>query len=131
MTVLRSPVAHKVIGAAIRVHRAIGPGCFESVYESCLDREFREAELAFERQVEIPVSYRGDEVSPAFRADFVVDGVLLVELKAVERIHPVHEAQVLTYLRLSGLKQGLLINFNVPILRHGLKSFLMSGAKKG
>ena len=130
MKVLRSPVAHKVIGAAIRVHRSLGPGCFESVYESCLDREFREVELPFERQVEIPVSYRGDDVSPAFRADFVVGGVLLVELKAVERIHPVHEAQVLTYLRLSGLEQGLLINFNVPILRHGLKSFLLSGARK-
>jgi len=130
MAVLRSPVAHKVIGAAIRVHRSLGPGCFESVYESCLDREFREVELPFERQVEIPVSYRGDEVSPAFRADFVVGGILLVELKSVERIHPVHEAQVLTYLRLSGLKQGLLINFNVPILRHGLKSFLLSGPTK-
>ena len=76
------------------------------------------------------MSYRGDEVSPAFRADFVVGGALLVELKSVERIHPVHEAQVLTYLRLSGLQQGLLINFNVPVLRHGLKSFLLSRRKK-
>ena len=77
------------------------------------------------------MSYRGDiVVSPAFRADFVVGGVLLVELKSVEKIHPVHGAQVLTYLRLSGLQQALLINFNVPILRHGLKSFLLSGAPK-
>ena len=124
MKVFQSPFAYTVIGAAIRVHRSLGPGCFESVYESCLDREFKEIELPFERQVEIPVSYRGEQIGPAFRADFVVGGVLLVELKSVERLHPVHASQVLTYLRLTGLQQALLINFNVSVLRHGIKSFL-------
>lgn len=113
-----------MIGAAIRVHRALGPGLFESIYDPCLARELARRNVPFARQVEIPLIYEGERIGPVFRADLVVGGSLLVELKAVERVHPLHHAQVLTYLRLSGLPQALLINFNVSVLRHGIKSFL-------
>jgi len=87
-------------------------------------REFTQHNLPFERQVELPLMYEGEDAGVCFRADFIVGGVLLVELKAVDKVHPLHGAQVLTYLRIAGLQQGLLINFNVPILRHGIKSYL-------
>ncbi|HEX5214938.1 MAG TPA: GxxExxY protein [Vicinamibacterales bacterium] len=125
----KSEHAYQVIGACIHVHRRLGPGLFESVYEACVTRELMKRGLPFERQVEIPILYDGERVGPAFRADVVVGGTLLVELKSVERLHPLHHAQVLTYLRLSGLPQALLINFNVPVLRHGIKSFLGPAAQ--
>jgi GxxExxY protein len=113
-----------VIGAAIAVHRALGPGLFESVYERCLTHELSRQGLSFERQVPLSLRYEGLKVSCAYRVDFVVEGEILVEIKAVDRMIPVHHTQVITYLRLSKLRQGLLINFNVSRLVDGVKSFL-------
>jgi len=125
----KSEHAYQVIGACIHIHRKLGPGLFESVYEACVTKELLRRGVPFERQVEIPIIYEGERIGRAFRADLVVGGTLLVELKSVERLHPLHNAQVLTYLRLSGLSQALLINFNVPILRHGIKSFVGPAAQ--
>jgi GxxExxY protein len=111
----------KIIAAAIEVHREIGPGLLESAYEECLSRELAERGIHFERQRELPVVYKGQAVACAYRVDLIVEGEVIVELKSVESILAVHEAQLLTYLRMSGLKLGLLINFNVPVLRDGLR----------
>lgn len=117
--------AETVIGCAITVHRALGPGLFESVYEPCLVHELTKAGLKFARQVLLPIQYDGLVFARAFRADLIVEGELLVEIKSIERVLSVHHAQVLTYLRLSGLKKALLINFNAEALRAGIKSFVM------
>lgn len=122
---ITNPTATKVIGCALRVHRALGPGLFESIYEQCLAFELAEDGLAFERQVKLPVSYRGCRLEMSFTADFIVESCVLVELKSVERLLPIHGAQVLTYLRVSGLGKGLLINFNTRLLRNGIKSFVL------
>ena len=109
-----------VIGAAIEVHKALGPGLLESSYEECLCHELGLRGVAFARQVELPISYKGAALSCGYRLDLVVADALVVELKALERILPVHEAQLLTYLRLSQKRVGLLINFNVPSLKQGI-----------
>jgi GxxExxY protein len=114
----------QVIGCAIAVHRVLGPGLFESVYETCVGAEFEAAGLSYTRQVPIPLSYRDRRLPCVYRLDLVVEGRLLLELKAVDRVLPVHSAQMLTYLKLSGLRQGLLFNFNVPRLVDGIKSFV-------
>ena len=118
-------LSEKVIGAAIEVHRSLGPGLLESAYEECLCYEFANRGLAFERQVPVPVSYKGVDIECGYRADLVVQRVLLVELKAVEKILPIHHAQVLTYLKLSGIRTGLLMNFNTKILKDGIKRFVV------
>lgn len=118
-------LANRVIGAAIEVHRALGPGLLESAYEACLARELAHLGVPFERQSPLPVLYRGEPVDVAYRLDFVVANRLLLELKSVERFEPIHTAQVLTYLRLSGLKLALLLNFNVPLLREGIKRVIL------
>jgi GxxExxY protein len=110
-----------VIGCAIEVHRALGPGLLESAYEIWLCRELSLRRIAFERQVAIPVDYKGVKLDCGSRADLVVDGKILVEIKAVDQLAPIHEAQVLSYLKLSGLKVGLLINFNERVLTHGVR----------
>jgi len=110
-----------VIGACIEIHKAIGPGLLESAYEECLCHELRLAGLGFERQKPLPVSYKGVKLDCGYRIDLVVEGKLIVELKTVQELLPIHEAQLLTYLKLSGLAVGLLINFNVPVLRRGIK----------
>ncbi len=125
MVLVTTPSTETVIGCAIKVHRALGPGLFESVYQPCLAHELTRAGLTFEQQVTLPVTYGGISFDRAFRADFIIERELIVEVKALERILPVHASQVLTYLRLSGLSKGLLINFNVPVLKEGLKSFVM------
>lgn len=107
-----------IIGACIEVHRELGPGLLESAYEIALERELTMRGLSFERQVEIPVRYKGALLPSGYRADLIVEKVV-VELKAVVDLLPVHEAQLLTYLRLTGLPVGLLVNFNVPALRDG------------
>ena len=104
----------KVIGAAIEVHKALGPGLLESVYEECLCHEFT-LKTVFERQKELPVEYKGLKLSIGYRIDLLVQDQLILELKACDAIQPIHEAQLLTYLKLSGIKYGLLINFNTPI----------------
>lgn len=111
----------KIIGASISIHRALGPGLLESAYEECLCRELDRAGLAFERQKALPVHYKGVNLDCGYRLDLVVEESIIVELKAVEQILPVHEAQLLTYLKLAAIQVGLLINFNVAVLKHGLK----------
>ena len=110
-----------VIGCAIEVNRALGPGLLESAYEVCLCRELNLRGIPFERQVSIPVDYKGVRLDCGYRADLIVGGKILVEIKAVDQLAPIHEAQVLSYLKLSGLKVGLLINFNERVLTHGVR----------
>ncbi len=114
-------LTHEIIGAAIEVHRILGPGLLESVYENCLAREFNLRNIPYEIEKPLPVEYKGTAVDCGYRLDFLVDNKVVVELKAVEKIDPVHEAQLLTYLRLTGCKIGLIINFNVPILIKGIR----------
>jgi GxxExxY protein len=111
----------EVIGAAIEVHKALGPGLLESTYEECLCIELGLRNIPFERQQEIPIEYKGVNLNHAYRLDIVVPNKLIVELKACESLEPIHDAQLLTYLKLSGIKVGLLINFNVPVLKEGIK----------
>ncbi len=117
----RDPLTDAVIGAAIEVHRALGAGLLESAYEECLCHELECRKLGFARQVALPIRYKAIALDCAYRMDVVVEDQLILELKAVDKILPVHEAQLLTYLRLSGLGTGLLLNFNVPVLKDGLK----------
>ncbi|MDQ1273807.1 MAG: hypothetical protein QG591_2437 [Planctomycetota bacterium] len=111
----------EIIGAAIEVHRYLGPGLLESAYEECLCRELAICGLTFERQKPLAVSYKGLKLDCGYRLDVVVGGLVILELKAVDQIEPIHEAQLLTYLKLSDLKLGILINFNVPLLKDGIK----------
>ena len=115
----------KIIRAAIEVHRALGPGLLESAYQACLARELALQEIPFEREVPLPVDYKGIEVDCGYRLDFLVYGKVIVELKATDAIHPIHEAQVLTYLKMTGCRVGLLINFNVPVLKAGIKRLVL------
>jgi GxxExxY protein len=121
MSGLPDPLTERIIACAIEVHRLTGPGLLESVYDVCLAYELQLAGLEFQRQKNVSFDYKGVSASAAFRVDFVVADAVLVELKCVETLLPVHRAQVLTYLRLSGLATGLIINFNVPVLREGLR----------
>lgn len=125
LTPFTAPVTESIIGSAIRVHKSLGPGLLESAYQACLAHDLALSGRTVEREVEIPIVYRGLRVEPGYRADLRVDGSVLVEIKAVERIHPIHQAQVLTYLRASGLRTGLLINFNVQVLKEGLHRLLL------
>ncbi len=118
-------IAHKVIGAAIEVHKHLGPGLLESAYESCLAIELGQLGLSSEKQKLLPVLYKGHAVDAAYRLDFLVAGKLILELKTVERFEPIHTAQVLTYLRLTGLRLALLLNFNVSLLRDGIKRIIL------
>ena len=110
-----------IIGAAMEVHRALGPGLLESTYEMCLCRELNIRGIPFERQVPIPVECKGIKLDCGYHADIIVDSGILVEIKATDSLLPVHDAQLLTYLKLGGWKIGLLINFNVELLKHGLR----------
>ena len=114
----------RIIGLGIKVHRKLGPGLLESVYEACLCWELANDNLAFQRQVPIPVIYEDVRLTCGYYADIIVEQSVIVELKSVERILPVHEAQLLTYLRLSGCKVGLLMNFNSIMLKDGLRRFI-------
>lgn len=118
-------ITNSVIGAAIEVHRTLGPGLLESAYETCLEYEMFRRGIPHERQKAIPIRYRGIAVESAYRVDFLVGGLVIVELKAVERLDHIHTAQVLTYLRLSGCRIGLLINFNVPLLLNGIRRLIL------
>jgi GxxExxY protein len=114
-----------IIGAAIEVHKTLGPGLLESAYEECLAREFVLRSIPFERQKGLPVVYKDVKLDCGYRLDFLVGNRVIVELKAIESIAPVHEAIVLTYLRLSGCKLGLLVNFNVAILKDGIRRYAL------
>jgi GxxExxY protein len=117
----RDSLTERIIGAAIEVHRALGPGLLESVYEECLCVEFGLCRLQFSSQMELPVEYKSLRLDIGYRLDLVVESEVVVELKAVERLLPLHEAQLLTYLRLGGFSTGLLLNFNVPVLKDGIR----------
>ncbi|MCX5907590.1 MAG: GxxExxY protein [Deltaproteobacteria bacterium] len=114
-------ITANIIGAAIAVHKELGPGLLESAYEACLAHEMKERNLRFERQKGLPVHYKGIKLDSGYRIDLLVEGQVVVEVKAAERIIPLHEAQLLSYLRLSGCKVGLLINFNVKVMKNGIR----------
>jgi GxxExxY protein len=120
-----SELSERVIGLAIEVHRVLGPGLLESAYEECLSFELKESGIGHRRQVALPVVYKDVRLDCGYRMDMVVERSLILEIKAIERITPVHEAQMLTYLRLSGIQVGLLMNFNSIALRHGLRRFVL------
>lgn len=114
-------LSERIIGACIEVHRVLGPGLLESAYEQCLAHELDLRQIGFERQIVVPVRYKGLALEFGYRADFVVERALVVELKAVERLLPVHEAQALTYLRLLNLPIGLLVNFHAESIRGNVR----------
>jgi len=118
-------ITERVIGAAIEVHQELGPGLLEAAYEECLAREFVLRDIPFERQKPVPLTYKGSHVDVDFRLDFLVGGLVVVELKAVEAIQPIHEAQVITYLKLARLQVALLINFNTKILKNGIHRLVL------
>ena len=115
---------HGIVGAAIDVHRVLGPGLLETAYETCLCRELFLRGIEYERQVQLPIDYRGVKLDCGYRLDLVVERSVIVEVKSISRILPVHRAQVLTYLKLTGLRLGLLINFNVDVLRDGIRRII-------
>jgi GxxExxY protein len=121
----RDPLTERVIGAAIEVHRHLGPGLLESAYEACLALELREAGLQVARQVLVPVSYKGIRFECGYRLDLIVDDSVVVELKAIEKLLPLHQAQLLTYLRLSTYRTGLLLNFGAPVLKDGIRRLVL------
>jgi GxxExxY protein len=114
-------LSHRIIGSAIEVHRQLGPGLLESAYESCLVYELRQLGFHVEGQKPLPIIYKDVKLDCGYRLDIVVEGEIIVEIKAVEQLLPIHEAQLLSYLRLSHKKVGLLMNFHVPVLKNGLK----------
>ncbi|MHB1134850.1 MAG: GxxExxY protein [Chloroflexota bacterium] len=114
-------LTEQVIGAAIEVHRHLGPGLLEAVYQACLARELTLRQVPFEQEVPLPVEYKGVRLDCGYRLDFVVGGTVVVELKAVDELRPVHEAQLMTYLKVTGCRVGLLVNFNVSALKQGLR----------
>ncbi len=116
----KDPRTSPIIGGAIEVHRQLGPGLLESAYEECLCYELRLRELQFRRQVDLPVFYKGLRLDCGYKIDLIVEDEVVLELKAVEKLLPIHEAQLLTYLRLANKRVGLLINFNVPLLSQGI-----------
>ncbi len=115
----------RILAACIEVHRELGPGLLESAYEECLCHELNLATIPFERQLPLPVVYKGLRLDCGYEMDLVVDQRVVVELKAVEKLLPIHEAQLMTYLKLGGYRVGLLINFNVPVLRDGIKRIVL------
>ena len=123
---IENEVSEKVIGAAIEVHRELGPGLLESAYEECLAHEMNLRGISFERQKPLPVIYKGVQVECGFRLDFIVSDLVVVELKAVEELTPVHHAQLMTYLKLTGCKLGLLINFNALRIKYGVKRIALN-----
>jgi GxxExxY protein len=118
-------LSNQIIGAAIEVHKRLGPGLLEAAYEECLAYEMALRNIPFERQKSIDVIYKDTRLDCGFRLDFLVGNQIVVELKAVDQLAPIHEAQVLTYLRLSGHRLGLLFNFNEVLLKKGIKRFVL------
>jgi GxxExxY protein len=118
-------LTQRIIGFAIEVHRQLGPGLLESAYEECLCFEFKRDGLAFRRQIAVPVVYKSVRLDCGYRLDNVVQDQVILELKTVERLMPIHEAQMLTYMKLSGIRTGLLINFNSAVLKNGLRRIML------
>ena len=113
-------LSSKIIGAAVEVHKALGPGLLESAYEECLCHELALRNLVFERQKPLPLAYKGKELNCGYRLDIVVENRIILELKSCEKIEGIHKAQLLTYLKISGVKLGLLFNFNTPAMKDGI-----------
>ena len=120
-----SDLSHQVIGAAIEVHRHLGPGLLESTYQQCLARELHLTGISFKTEYPLPVDYKGIHLDCGYRIDLLIEDTIIVELKSVAQLKPIHEAQLMTYMKLAEIKHGLLINFNVEILKNGLKSFVL------
>ncbi|TWU13058.1 hypothetical protein CA54_18840 [Symmachiella macrocystis] len=118
---LYEKLSSEIFGAAIEVHRQLGPGLLESAYQRCLCHELNLREIPFRKEIELPVQYKGMCLDCAYRIDILVDEKIVLELKAVEQLDKIHEAQLLTYLKLSQKRVGLLMNFNVPLMKHGIK----------
>ena len=128
MTVVdRDPIAGRIIGSAIRVHRRLGPGLLESPYKACLEYDLTQHGLRVAREVAVPIVYDGVKLDCGFRLDLMVDGDVIVEVKSVAQLAPIHSAQVMTYLRLTGARRALLFNFNAVTIKAGMKSFLGRG----
>jgi len=121
-------LTERVIGAAIEVHRHLGPGLLESAYGECLCFELSNCGLVYDREVPLPLIYKGCRLECGYRMDIVVEGQIILEIKAVDKILPIHEAQLLTYLRISGHQLALLLNFNAVLLKHGIRRFVLSSA---
>src|SRR5687767_2553179 len=117
---LEKDVTEKIIYAAIEVHKALGPGLLESVYQTCMVHEAKLLKLNFEQQVPLSVNYKGIQLDGGYRLDFIFEKRVIVELKAIEEVLPIHEAQLMTYLKLTNIHVGLLLNFNVPVLKEGI-----------
>ena len=124
---LPDPTVDNIIGAAIEVHRELGPGLLESAYQTCLAYELAQRKLEVLREAPVPVVYRGQRIDCGYRIDLLVEGDVIVEVKSVEALLPIHTAQVLTYLRLTGARRALLLNFNGLTLKEGLRSYLGQG----
>ena len=118
-------LSNKVIGCALKVHKTLGPGLLESAYEQCLCYELARAEIQFEKQKELPVKYQSVNIDCGYRIDILVQGVLVLELKSVDSLQRIHEAQLITYMKLSGVSTGLLINFNTVLLRDGIRRMVL------
>ena len=118
-------ISKEIIGAAIEVHRILGPGLMESAYQASLAQEFILRNLKFEKEKALPLEYKGTKLDCGYPLDFLVEGLVVVELKAVEKILPIHQAQLLTYMKLSNVSVGLLMNFNVKYLRDGIKRMVL------
>ena len=119
------PLSNRVIGCAIEVHRSLGPGLLESAYQQCLAHELALTDIAFTIQHPVPLAYKDVHLDCGYRIDILVDGKIIVELKSVDRLLPIHEAQLLTYMKLADVSIGLLINFNVRVLKDGLKRMVL------
>ena len=118
-------LSRKVIGLSIEVHRELGPGLLENTYKQCLAYELSQAGINFQMEVELPVKYKNVLISCGYRIDLLIENNLIIELKCVDKIIPIHEAQLLTYMKLSGIKVGLLMNFNEIVLKDGIKRFVL------
>ena len=118
-------LSNRVIGLAIEVHRELGPGLLENTYKQCLAYELSQAQIKFQIEVELPVQYKKMHISCGYRIDMLIENKLIIELKSVDAIHPIHEAQLLTYMKLAKIKVDLLMNFNEKILKNGIKRFVL------
>ena len=121
----RDPLTQEVIGAAIEVHRVMGPGLLESVYQRCLEKELGIRGMSFISQARLPLIYKGESLGDDLLMDFYFPNTLVIEIKAVDKLAPIHEAQLMTYLRLSKTRVGLLVNFNVPLLKDGIRRLVV------
>jgi GxxExxY protein len=119
-------LTERIIGCAIAVHEELGPGLLESIYEEALTVEFSRSDIAFQRQVALPIFYKGERLSGSYRVDMLVEDSVVVELKSVTEAHPIHEAQILTYMRLGGWKTGLVLNFSTRLMKDGIKRVVLT-----